>query len=491
LATPSQLRVFNTFIESNFTPAQLHIIIQRLFGPQFVNNLPGHQHTRAAEYFFEVTQQLGMNGFLNNNKMGQALFAELLTQRSACEDEIRALAAQLGITVPAPSTPTDPVTPTDPTTPTSGPAADPAPSRPSQTPPATSHPDQGLAPVSPAKPPPVVRLTLKVENGRVTAERQAGDQKNNASAPLPTDTFALHTAQTRLRSLTADKADAEQIAEASMTLGTALSQHLFQAAIQTQFALALNDVNHSTGELDLQLEFGGAEDLAQLSWELVRAPDLPHGFVCTLPGVMLTRRYHRSVTPFKPLDTPKKLLIVLGSALGRPEALNVKKIWEDNGLVVQLLEMPGRYELSEVLLEGPWDVVHIISHGVAEKVLLKDTLNASQLAHMVQGHVRTAIVLSVCDSSASTDSPEQVAVDAYDRGSVAWRGVAQALIGVGVPNVIAWSNGTFVDECARITPRWHAQYLKNGDARKATQKARQAILSAQEYSFGWLVHFSA
>ncbi|MEY3211337.1 MAG: hypothetical protein RIT28_1818, partial [Pseudomonadota bacterium] len=83
-----------------------------------------------------------------------------------------------------------------------------------------------------------------------------------------------------------------------------------------------------------------------------------------------------------------------------------------------------------------------------------------------------------------------VPVDAYDRGSVAWRGVAQALIGAGVPNVLAWTNLAYVDECARITPRWHDQYLRSGDAHKATQKARQAILAAEEYSFGWLAHFT-
>jgi hypothetical protein len=47
-----------------------------------------------------------------------------------------------------------------------------------------------------------------------------------------------------------------------------------------------------------------------------------------------------------------------------------------------------------------------------------------------------------------------------------------------------------VDECARITPRWHDQYLKTGDPLKATQKARRALLAAEEYSFGWLAHFT-
>jgi hypothetical protein len=46
-----------------------------------------------AQYFFEVVQRLEMNGYLLNNKMGQAFFAELVKERPGRGDEIAALAA--------------------------------------------------------------------------------------------------------------------------------------------------------------------------------------------------------------------------------------------------------------------------------------------------------------------------------------------------------------------------------------------------------------
>jgi hypothetical protein len=469
LATPSQLRLLEQLLSSSFSPAQLHQLLYGLFGQSFVGSLPPHQYTTAAQYFFEVVQRLEMNGFLANNKMGQAFFAELVKERPGRGDEINNIAAQLGVKASAGGG--------DVTTPAVAPAI-------------ALDDLRGMLGAQ-ARQTPQIRLTLNIANGLATAAWWSGERELKDSAHLPADTSTLQAAQRELRRATRNKyTPPAQIADASAALGTALSQHLFQGNIQAQFALALNEINRGGGELNLQLEFGGEEDLAQLSWELLRGPSAPHNFLCTLPGVLLTRKYPSNVTPYKLPDTPKKLLIVLGEEKGRPEALKVKRLWEEKGLTVQVLEMPDKYELADALIEGPWDVVHFITHGEVEQVILKDKLNANQLANMVRGRVRSAVVMSVCSSGESSASPDLVPVDAYDRGSVAWRGVAQALIGAGVPNVIAWTNLAYIDECARITPRWHTQYLRSGDAHKATQLARQAIFAAEEYSFGWLAHFT-
>jgi len=470
LATPSQLRLLEQLLSSSFSPAQLHQLLYGLFGQSFVGSLPPHQYISAAQFFFEVVQRLEMNGYLLNNKMGQSLFAELGKERPGRGDDISKLAGELGVKAAQGGGSGDGSN-------TSPPAA------------VAMESLRGML-GAPSKHSPHVRLVVNIANGLATASWWSSDRELKGSDHLSTDTTILHDAQKKLRYATRCKGTSAQIAEASRALGTELSKYVFHGGIRAQFAVALNEINRSGGELDMELEFGGEEDLAQLSWELVRDPSPPHNFVCTLPGVTLTRRYPRTGTPRKLEDTPKKLLIVLGEELGRPEANNVKKLWEDKGHEVQLLNMPDKWELSDTLLEGPWDVVHFITHGDVEQVILKDTLNAQQLANMVSGRVRTAVVMSVCSSAESSASPDLVPVDAYDRGSVAWRGVAQALIGAGVPNVLAWTNLAYVDECARITPRWHAQYLKGGDARKATQRARQAIIAAEEYSFGWLAHFT-
>ncbi|MBK9368425.1 MAG: hypothetical protein IPN01_19300 [Deltaproteobacteria bacterium] len=100
--------------------------------------------------------------------------------------------------------------------------------------------------------------------------------------------------------------------------------------------------------------------------------------------------------------------------------------------------------------------------------------------------MRTACLLSVCTSGLRT--PETGRGGRLRRAPLAGR--RPALIGAGVPNVLAWSNLAYMDDCARITPIWHEQYLKGEDPRIATQKARRAIFTAKEYSFGWLAHFT-
>jgi hypothetical protein len=95
-------------------------------------------------------------------------------------------------------------------------------------------------------------------------------------------------------------------------------------------------------------------------------------------------------------------------------------------------------------------------------VFLGETLDAEQLGNMISGHVRTACLLSVCNSGLRT-------LETGERpGALLWRGVAQRLIGAGVPNVLAWSNLAYIDDCARATPIWHEQYLKGKDPRVAT-----------------------
>ncbi|MCK6520720.1 CHAT domain-containing protein [Myxococcota bacterium] len=468
MATPSQLRLLEQLLSSSFSPAQLYQLLYGLFGQSFVGSLPPHQYVPAAQFYFEVVQRLEMNGYLLNNKMGQNLFAELQKERPGRGDEITLIATQLGVQV-------------------AGGGDNQRPPGPNAV--AAIDELRGLI-TTKTNHPPQVCLRVNIAKGQVTAAWQSGDRELKGSADLPADTSVLHMAQQKLIKVTQRGGPATQIAEASSALGTLLSQHIFQPGIQAQFTLALHTINEASGELNVQLEFGGEEDLAQLSWELLREPSQPHGFLSTLPNVFLTRRYPRASAPFRLPDTPKKLLLVLGEELGREEANKVKALWEAKGLGVQLLTSPGKYELSDALADGPWDVVHLITHGHPELVLLKDTLNANQLANMVSGNVRSAVVLSVCTSVSANIQTDRVAVDAYDRRSVAWRGVAPALIGAGVPNVLAWTNLAYVDECARITPRWHDQYLKTGAPLKATQKARKAILAAEEYSFGWLAHFT-
>ena len=470
MATPSQLRLLEQLLSSSFSPAQLYQLLYGLFGQSFAGSLPPHQYIPAAQFFFEVVQRLEMNGYLLNNKMGQSLFAELGKERPGRGDDISKLAGELAITLPRGGGGEGQQSPNPPTV-------------------AAIDDLSGMI-TAKANHAPQVCLRVNIAKGQVTAAWQSGDRELKSSADLPGDTSHLHAAQQKLIKVTRRGGPAAQIAEASSALGTLLSQHMFQSGIQTQFTMALNKINEGGGELNLQLEFGGKEDLAQLSWELLREPDEPHGFLSTLPGVFLTRRYPRPTAPYRVKETPKKLLLVLGEELGREEANKVTKLWEDKGLGVQLLNSPDSYELNDALGEGPWDVVHLITHGHPELVHLKDTLNADQLANMARGNVRSAVVLSVCTSGSADVQTDRVAVDAYDRNSVAWRGVAPALIGAGVPNVLAWTNLAYVDECARITPRWHDQYLKNGDALKATQKARRAIFTAKEYSFGWLAHFT-
>lgn len=469
-STPSLRRNLEKLLWGSYSPAQLHELLQHLFGQCLAERLPSHEHVAARDYFFNVVENLDDDGYLVHKRLGRRLFVELMVQRPGYKDELHLLAEVLGLDVMQEyETRLGPQNELDST------------SRLSQL---TNNLGVG------ARHSRQVRLNINIANGFATASWWLGEDEIKESAPLAADTSHLHEAQRRLIEVTRRGGSQKEIGEASSALGTLLSQHIFGAGIRTQFILALDKINRGGGELNVQLEFGGGEDLAQLSWELLRDPSEPHSFLSTMPGVFLTRRYPRTTPRYRPPDTPKKLLLVLGAKEGEEEANKVRQLWTDKGLPVRLVEKPGRYELMKALNEGPWDVMHLIAHGHPELVLLKDTLYASQLANMTRGNVRSGVVLSVCTGASANIPTDSALVDAYDRGSLAWRGVAPALIGAGLSNVLAWTNLAYVDECAHISPEWHQKYLSTGDPREATRAARSLLRCGPECSFGWLAHFT-
>jgi len=428
------------------------------------------KYFQKDDYFFAVVLGMDSAGYLIHERLGQCFFVELMVQRPGFKDEVQQIAEGFGVQVMQGY--------------------------------ATRQAEQGvLRPIEKinrigerivfgGRQPPRVHLNVNIANSWVTASWWLSGEEIKDSARLPTGTTLLHDAQQKLITITQSGGNPGQIAAASAALGTILSQHIFQPGIQAQFTLALNKINESGGELNLQLEFGGEEELAQLSWELLREPTTPYNFLCTHPRIFLTRRYPRAMVPPSPINAPQKLLLIVGAKEGQQEANDVAAHWRAKGLELKIIDNPDNYELSIALADGPWDVMHIIAHGRPEHVRLIDTLNSNQLVNMARGNVRSAVVLSVCTSASANVHTDRAQEDAYDRGSIAWRGVAQGFIGAGVPNVLAWTNLAYVDECARVTPRWHETYLLTDDPRHATREARRMLVGGREYSFGWLAHFT-
>ncbi|MBK7757969.1 MAG: hypothetical protein IPI35_16540 [Deltaproteobacteria bacterium] len=203
----------------------------------------------------------------------------------------------------------------------------------------------------------------------------------------------------------------------------------------------------------------------------------------TLPGVFISRPFTFAALHTPPAPGAKKLLLLLGDERGRRELDAVKALWVAKGHQVTVLEIRRRGDAGHALFSEVWDVVHFITHGDREKVFLgvpagfstgrhsTPTENAS--ATSCKDTSLTTCLLSVCNGGLRT-------FDVGERpGALLWRGVAQHIIGAGVPNVIGWSNLAYIDDCRRATPVWHQAYLNGEDPRAATQKARRVLVGVK------------
>jgi hypothetical protein len=435
-----------------------------LFGQRFVGSLPPHQYTTAAQYYFEVVQRLEMNGYLLANEMGKRLFQEWATERPGRAAEISALATAINAGL------------------TSGTGPD---------------AQQASAPIAPptltaTKDSSPLQLTLRIISGHVEATWLSEGKPQRGEDALPTELPEVDAAQARVWSLT-KAGTAEELAKAVDALGHTLTQALIRPNIQEQLGKARDAATRLNRPFELRLDFANSEKHAHYSWELLREPSPPHRVLSTLPGVFITRPFTFAALPTPPDPGEKKLLLVLGEERGRRELDAVKALWEAKGHQVTVLEFTAEEQLQLTLFSAVWDVVHFITHGDREKVFLGvptgqgpgETLDAEQLGNLMQGNVRTACLLSVCNSGLRTLPEGEVP------GALLWRGVAQQIIGAGAPNVLGWSNLAYIDDCRRATPIWHQAYLNGEDPRAATQKARRVLVGVKERSYGWLVHFTA
>ncbi|MBK9646196.1 MAG: CHAT domain-containing protein [Deltaproteobacteria bacterium] len=287
--------------------------------------------------------------------------------------------------------------------------------------------------------------------------------------------------------------DISPLAKAVDKLARTLTEAFVRRNVQEQIGRARDAATSLNRPLEICLAFANTDMHAHYSWELLQESNPPHRMLITLPGVFITRRFTFAALPAPIEPGVKKLLIVLGEERGRAECEAVKALWKDEGLEVEVLEFTNEQRLQLALFSKVWDVVHFITHGDRERVFLGVPdgrsrgviLDAHQLGNLMQGNVRTACLLSVCNSGLRTLEPSDVP------GALLWRGVAQHIIGAGVPNVIGWSNLAYIGDCLRATPIWHQAYLKGEDPRAATQKARRVLVGVKERSYGWLAHFTA
>lgn len=277
--------------------------------------------------------------------------------------------------------------------------------------------------------------------------------------------------------------------------GQTLYHALFTGRLQESWLNAQSIARNQDSILRLRLGFKDKR-LARIPWELLHTPDSHPIAVGT---EILFSRYHlhtelNNPKLLTPLSThePLKILMVIASPddkeslqlteeahhlqneLQRESPLNVATIQ------LQLLEQPGREELTQALEQGQYQVFHYAGHSsmssaggdiylVNRQTGLTETLHGEDLAGLL---VNNGIQFAVFNSCHGADNPLD------EEESNGERTLAQSLVKRGIPAVLAMS-AKIPDQVALTLTRLLYRNINQGyPVDLSLNRARQGLISA-------------
>jgi tetratricopeptide (TPR) repeat protein len=299
--------------------------------------------------------------------------------------------------------------------------------------------------------------------------------------------------------LALDAIDPSAPAANLINLGRELFKALFQGAIRDSWMAAQSIAQNRREGLRLRLGLQDAR-LHQLPWEALHDGDRP---LATGTDVVFSRyavdrnsrlfgTYPWTVKP----DQPFRILMAI-AAPDDQKRLELKQEFqqlqqelssaaaESNAetpqIEVELLEQPGRAQLTQALEQGNYQIFHYAGHSdpsplggslylVNPRTGLTETLSGQDLAGLLANNGIRMAVLNSC-RGAYDASPDL----ANPSGAT---NLAQALLRRGIPGVLAMAE-RIPDEVAIILSRLFYRNLKYGyPADLCLSRARQGLISA-------------
>ena len=280
-----------------------------------------------------------------------------------------------------------------------------------------------------------------------------------------------------------------------VALGQELYNALFQGSLRDSWMMAQAIAQNQRQVLRLRLGLKGNR-LPRLPWEVLHAGDRP---LATGTDVAFSR-YQMSTGLLRPLHKlptqphqPLKILMVIAGpsdqeslelaqeASHLQEELKSRSPQEAPAIQLNILEQPGREQLTQALEQGQYQVFHYAGHSslgdsggdvylVSNKTGLTETLNGDDLAGLLANNGVQLAVFNSCRGAYTATS------DPLDNGKD--RNLAEAVVKRGIPGVLAMAE-RIPDEVALTLTRLLYRNLNQGyPIDLSLSRARQGLISA-------------
>jgi hypothetical protein len=293
-----------------------------------------------------------------------------------------------------------------------------------------------------------------------------------------------------LRRLAAQVRESPWSSEKCAALGNALTAALFADGILASFANAYQGAVAAERPLRIELEVQAESAWGDLPWELATLPGQPNAFLVTATEVEFVRVLPPPPGGFHPVIASEDRLLVVacppphaGDIDVRKEAHAIRDLWADAGKQVVVLENPTRRALARKMLEGPWTVVHIATHGTPGVIELAEPVSAARLAQTLARRVSSTVFINTCHGN--SPMPE------VDHPGRAWRSTAGYLLANGVAHTVATGAVIPDEDGFDAAVAWHTAFLDSGDPVAATAEAREELGALSDaHAFGFLAHLT-
>jgi hypothetical protein len=330
-------------------------------------------------------------------------------------------------------------------------------------------------------------------------ESPAGQGESSFRLPWSPEEWAR--LRTRLGRTNRDIDPADPQPPTPREIGEELFRALFSGQVGLLWARSLGIVKDRGLRLQLRFKLDrqpvGPSLVHSLPWELLRQPD-------TRDFLALSRRtpvvrYLEVPQPVTSIRLPSvlKILVVIAAPTDLPsldvvrERRDILAAWGGRPEVeVEILERPRAGALREALLERPYNILHFIGHGRLDARTGEGFLffeNEEGAAEPVSGERLVPLLRDLASLRLVFLNACETARAAREDGLDPFAGVATALVGAGLPAVIAMQHPISDAASIAFSRAVHLRLAAGEPLDIAVTEGRQAIFAAQPASPEWAI----
>jgi len=269
-------------------------------------------------------------------------------------------------------------------------------------------------------------------------------------------------------------------------LGGRLYNAIFQRSLETRFVQSLNLVKRDQKRLRIRLRLE-APEVSRLPWEYMFGDKLTSGFVVLHKNISLVRYVTSAATSAWPeYRGPLLILVVIASPSNLPlldVAAEKRQLQKSLRTLIGLRQVKIAFcdgatleKLHQKIAMRKYDVLHFIGHGDFDeakgegRLIFEDDgggpcpVEAEAFGHILNDSSIRLAILNSCESAMASSSNKLF-------------GVAQKLVKVGVPAVVAMQHKIQDDIAIMFAQTFYTSFLANFSIDAAVADARRAIMT--------------